>query len=152
LVIGDSYVEEQRYEDAVNFWKKLIEAVPAEGYRAIERLKKALFDLGRYGDIAQICEDILRHSPRDLQARLSLAEFHEKKGELDLAEEILTQIVEEEPDNLEPILELIRIHVDKGDQKKLEKFVKRLVLRREKLRTAADASAADSTRAVIGQN
>ena len=151
LAIGDSYVEEQRYEDAVNFWNKLIEAVPAEGYRAIERLKKALFDLGRYGDIAQICENILRHSPRDLQARLSLAEFHEKKGELDLAEEILTQIVEEEPENLEPILELIRIYVDKGDQKKLEKFIKRLALRREKLRTEeADVSAADSARAVIG--
>jgi lipopolysaccharide biosynthesis regulator YciM len=54
LAIGDSYCEEERFEDAVNFWTKLIEAVPAEGHKAIERLKKALFDLGRFGDIAQI--------------------------------------------------------------------------------------------------
>jgi len=152
LAVGDSYVEEQRYEDAVNFWTKLIEAVPSEGHRAIERLKKALFDLGRYGDIAQICEDMLKHSPRDLQARLSLAEFHEKKGDLDLAEEILSQIVEEQPDNLDAILELIRINVEQGDSRKLGAFVKRLTARREKLRSAGDQPAADSARAAIGQN
>jgi lipopolysaccharide biosynthesis regulator YciM len=152
LAIGDSYVEEHRYEDAVNFWTKLIEAVPSEGHRAIERLKKALFDLGRYGDIAQICEDILKHSPRDLQARLTLAEFHAKKGDLDLAEEILSQIVEEQPDNLDAILELIRITVEQGDNRKLGAFLKRLMSRREKLRATVEAPAADPARTAIGQN
>jgi len=152
LAIGDSYIEEQRTEDAVNFWTKLIEAVPAEGYRAIERLKKALFDLGRYGDIAHICEDILKESPRDLEARLLLAEFHEKKGDIDLAEEILSQIVEEDPNNLDAVLELIRLKVEQGDSRKLGEIIKRLSSRREKLRSLVDRPSADTTRAAIGQN
>lgn len=152
LAIGDSYCEEERFEDAVNFWTKLIEAVPAEGHRAIERLKKALFDLGRFGDIAQICEDILKHSPKDLIARLSLAEFHEKKGELELAEELLSQIVDDEPDNLEAILELTRIYAERRDNKKLTEFLRQIQLRREKLQRVSRQPKPESVASVVGQN
>ncbi len=152
LAIGDSYCEEERFEDAVNFWTKLIEAVPAEGHRAIERLKKALFDLGRYGDIAQICEDILKHSPKDLKARLSLAEFHEKKGELELAEELLSQIVEDEPDNLEAILELTRIYVERVDNRKLTEFLRQIQLRREKVRRVSRQPMPDAVAAVASES
>ncbi len=152
LAIGDSYCEEERFEDAVNFWTKLIEAVPTEGHRAIERLKKALFDLGRYGDIAQICEDILKHSPQDLKARLSLAEFHEKKGDLDLAEELLTQIVEDEPNNLEAILELTRIYSERGDNKKLTEFLRQIQLRQEKLRKVSQTSLPETVATIVGQS
>lgn len=152
LAIGDSYSEEERFEDAVNFWSKLIDAVPTEGHRAIERLKKALFDLGRYGDIAQICEDILKHSPKDHKARLSLAEFHEKKGDLALAEELLSQIVEEEPANLEAILELTRIYGERGDTKKLTKFLKQVQLSREKLQRVSKQPEPETVAAIVGQS
>jgi len=152
LAIGDSYCDEERFEDAVNFWTKLIEAVPTQGHRAIERLKKALFDLGRFGDIAQICEDILKHSPKDLKARLSLAEFHEKKGDMELAQELLTQIVEDEPDNLEAILELIRIYGERGDNKKLTEFLRQVQLKREKLRKGSPESIPEEVVAVTSQS
>ncbi len=137
LSLGDSYYEEGRREDAVNFWNKLIAAVPEEGYRAIERLKRTLFDLGRFGDIVEICESILKHKPRDLVARLTLAEFHEKKGDLDLAAELLIQVVEDEPDNLEAVLHLIRIYLEKGDNRRVEELLRDLERRREKRHSLA---------------
>jgi len=132
LTIGDSYYEERRYEDAVNFWKKLIQAAPNQGHQAIARLKKTLFDLGRFGDIAQICEDILKHSPKNREARLTLAEFLEKKGELEAAEEILTQIVDDSPEDLKAIMELIRIYLERGDSKKINELFRVLEQRRER--------------------
>ncbi len=124
LAIGDSYQEEERFEDALNFWNKMISAVPNQGHQVIERLKKVLFDLGRYGEINKICENILTHSPKNLTARLCLAEFYEKKGDSDLAEEILVSIIEDYPDDIKSVIELVRIYLAKNNNRKIEQLLK----------------------------
>jgi tetratricopeptide (TPR) repeat protein len=123
LAIGDSYHDEKRHEDAVNFWKKLISTVPNQGHQVIERLKKTLFDLGRYGEIHSICEEILKHAPRNRDARLCLAEFHKKKGDTDVAEEILSNIVSDFPQDMKAVTELIRIYLEKNDTARIRELV-----------------------------
>lgn len=132
LSIGDSYIDENRLEDAVNFWKKLISAVPDKGHLVIERLKKALFELGRFGEIDQICENILLHSPKNLEAKLCLAEFYEKKGDTDQAEGILKSILENNPDNNQAVLELLRIYLEQNDTGKIDQLVKSIDQKRQK--------------------
>jgi len=134
LAIGDSYYEEKRLEDAVNFWNKLISTVPDQAHRVIERLKKTLFELGRFGDILEICQNILDHSPKDIEARRMLAEFYEKKGDIDQAREYLEQIIDDFPDDYTSILELTRLYLDRGDRKKIEDLFRSLERRREKLK------------------
>lgn len=131
LMIGDSYCEENRFEDAVTFWSKLISSVPDQGHLVIDRLKKTLFDLGRFGDIQDICETILEHSPKNLEARQALAEFYEKKGDLDQAADLLGQIIEDYPDNQGAVLELIRVYLERGDQKKIAQLLRTIERRRE---------------------
>ena len=132
LAIGDSYVSEDRAEDAVNIWKKLISEVPESGHLAIARLKRTLFDLGRFGDIMDICREILRHSPANLQARLALADFYYKKGDLDSADEILSESVSDNPENLEVMLQQLRLLHEKGDRRKIDELFRRLERQREK--------------------
>jgi len=136
LAIGDSYRGEKRYEDAVNFWNKLIEVVPAQGHLAIERLQKTLFELGRFGDIQQICENILKHEPKNLTARRSLAEFYEKKGEAEAAIEIYEGMVDDHPEDITTIIELVRIYLERGDNQKIERLLRTL----ERKRDQADKS------------
>lgn len=131
LAIGDSYTEEERFEDAVTFWSKLISAVPDQGHLVIDRLQKTLFDLGRFGDIQVICESILEHSPKNFEARQALAEFYEKKGDLDQAAEVWSQVVDDFPDNYEAALELVRIYIERGDHKKVVQLLRNLERRRE---------------------
>lgn len=126
LAIGDSYAQEDRLEDAVNFWMKLISAVPDKGHLVIDRLKRVLFDLGRYGDIVNICENILEHSPKNLQARRTLAEFYEKKGDLDAATEKLESLIDDYPEDLSTIVEVIRIYSERGERRKLQDLLRRL--------------------------
>ena len=126
LTIGDSYYDEKRFEDAVNFWGKLISVVPEQGHQVIDRLKKTLFELGRYGDIVEICQDILKHDPKNLGARRAMAEFYEKKGEVDAATEILEEITEDYPDDYASLMELIRYYLEKGDRKKLDELLRSL--------------------------
>ncbi|MFQ5452973.1 MAG: tetratricopeptide repeat protein [Candidatus Zixiibacteriota bacterium] len=132
LAIGDSYNDEKRFEDAVNFWNKLISTVPDQGHQVIGRLKKTLFNLGRYGEINQICENILKHSPKNFFARLCLAEFYEKKGDVDLAEEILVELVNDYPDDVKSALELIRIYLEKNETKKIEELIRNIDNKRQK--------------------
>lgn len=130
LAMGDSYAQQDRFEDAVNTWNRLIQEIPADGHLAIDRLKKTLFDLGRFGDIVDTCRKILDHSAHNIQARLTLAGFYQKKGDLDQAEEILTQIVDDAPTDFDSNLQLIRLYLEKGEQRKLGKLFRTLDTRR----------------------
>ena len=126
LAIGDSYSEEQRSEDAVNFWVKLISAVPDQGHQVIDRLARTLFDLGRYGEIVDICQNILAHAPRNVEARMTLARFYRRKGDLDAARGFLVDLVEDSPDQTIALLELIRIYLELGEHQKIEELCRRV--------------------------
>lgn len=144
LAIGDSYYEENRHEDAVTFWGKLITSVPDEGHRVIGRLKKTLFALGRYGDIQAICERILEHSPKNLEARRTLAEFYEKKGDVDLALKLGEEIIDDHPEEISITLELIRIYLEREDHKKINSLIKSLERKRDDSRTEPSGESAET--------
>ncbi|MBD3403601.1 tetratricopeptide repeat protein [candidate division GN15 bacterium] len=140
LAIGDSYAQENRLEDAVNFWRKLISAVPEKGHLVIDRLKKTLFELGRYGDVIEICENILEHDPKNKQARLTLAEFHEKKGDSDQACEVLENLIEDYPNDLGVLIEVIRLYLERGDRRKLTELLQTMERNRDKRSAGPGAS------------
>ncbi len=140
IAVGDSYREEERFEDAVNFWTKLIEAVPEQAHLVIDRLKNVLFTLGRFGEIVEICRQILEHSPKNLEARRALAEFYVKKGDLEAAEEMLEAILDEQPEDAFAIVELVRIYLEQGDHKRLQELRRTLEYRRDKKRAPVKPS------------
>jgi lipopolysaccharide biosynthesis regulator YciM len=117
----------------VAIWKKLIETAPQEAHLILGRLKKTLFDLGRFGVISDICRDILSISKDNLDARLTLAEYHLKKGEYDLAIEHLSLAAENHPDSFLPVLELARLYLITDNKDKLEELLSRLLSLRSKL-------------------
>ncbi len=147
LSVGDSYIEEQRFEDAVNFWTRLIDANPEQAHQVIDRLKNTLFTLGRFGEIVEICHRIQEQSPKNIEARRALAEFDIKKGDLSSAQETLEQILEDDLDDHQTVLELIRIYLEQGNQKKLHELRRRLEQKRDKKRQpSATRPAATPTR------
>ncbi len=131
IYMGDSYLAENRLEDAVTVWRKLIQAAPDESHLVLGRLKKALFELGKFGEISTVCNEILASSPRNLDARLALADYHYKKGEYDLAAEHLNFAADEHPDSYLPVLELARLYLSRGEKKKLSPLIDRLEEKRD---------------------
>lgn len=125
LAIGDSYLEEERFEDAVNIWNKLIDVVPSKGHLVIDRLKKTLFDLGRFGDIIIVCKTILENSNDNLPVRYAMAEFYLKKGEIETAVSNLKEILDISPGDIAAVLKLIKVYMDKGDNAKVYELLKK---------------------------
>lgn len=146
LAVGDSYLEEERNEDAVNFWMKLIEAAPEQAHLVIERLKNTLFTLGRFGEIVEICRSILEHSPKNIEAHRALAEIYLKKGDLDAAAEMLEGILEINSEDSVALIELVRIYLEQNDTRRVYELRRMLEHKRDKRKPAAKPTSPASIR------
>ena len=89
LAIGDTYTEEGRIDDAVQWWEKLVENVPAQVTEAFSRLENALYQLGEFSRMADIYSNHLTVNPDSTESALALAHLLERKGEVNEAIDVL---------------------------------------------------------------
>lgn len=114
VLIGDAYYEDQRLDDAVQFWKKLLEVKPDAGFLVYSKLEKTLFEMGNFGEIVKIYNQILEKYPKDIFARFGLANIYEKKGDLEEAIAAYKEILDIKPDYIPAIQSLITLYRQKG--------------------------------------
>ena len=114
LYLGEAYIADRRPEDAITYWRKLLETVPQAGYLIFDRLEETLFEIGSYSEMAEIYDRILKDNPKDIKAMQALAVISEKKGRLDEAKDSYKKILEIEPNYLPAQLNLIKIHQETG--------------------------------------
>ncbi len=114
VLIGDAYYEDQRLDDAVQFWKKLLEVKPEAGFLVYYKLEKTLFEMGNFGEIIKIYNQILEKYPKDIFARFGLANIYEKKGDLQEAIATYKEILDIKPDYIPAIQSLITLYRQKG--------------------------------------
>lgn len=130
LYLGEAYVAEDRLDEAVEYWKKSLEEVPGSGYMIYPRLEKVLYDLGRFGEIARVYLEVLEKNPQEIRTMYALANFYEKKGNSNLAMDVLLGILEIQPDYYPGLGSLILLYSQNGMNQEaralLEKFQRNL--------------------------
>jgi lipopolysaccharide biosynthesis regulator YciM len=109
LYIAESYLEEKRVEDGLDFLKRLCREVPRYAYLGFPMIEETLFQLGRYGEVEDIYRGMLNDDPSNLPAKVALAGILEKKGELSAAESLLKSVLELDPGNSPATLRLAGI-------------------------------------------
>ena len=114
IYLGEAYYRDGRLDDAVEQWKKLLEAVPSAGHLIFDKLERTMFELGQYEEIAEIYERISSQNPTDIPALFSLANIYEKKGMIELAIEKYRQILDVDPNFLSAKLSLAKLYQEKG--------------------------------------
>lgn len=127
IAIGDSYYDENRLEDAIGYWTKVITIRPCEGHLVFESLKKGFFEVGRYGDYADTLTTLLQSCPEHLTARLELAYFMEKKNEIDSAREHYTTALENHPDSVLAKLGLYRLNRQSSRKEAADMLLKQVI-------------------------
>ncbi|MCH7877788.1 MAG: tetratricopeptide repeat protein [candidate division Zixibacteria bacterium] len=123
LAIGDSYMSENRSDDAIGIWKRLVSNAPESAGQALDRLEKALFEVGKFGEIEDICRMVIRLDPHSLDARLKLAEYFTKKADFQSAEEHLLHALDNNPDSYQPALELARLYLKSKKEDKIHNLI-----------------------------
>jgi lipopolysaccharide biosynthesis regulator YciM len=123
LYLGEAYVADGRLDEAVEYWKKSLELVPSAGHLIYPRLEKALFDLGKYGEIIKIYLDILEKNPQEIHTLHALAGIYQKKGNSNLAIETLKEILEIKPDYYPALGSLILLFSQNGRSQEAKALV-----------------------------
>lgn len=98
LEMSESYIREQRPQDALNTLKKFLQAAPEKAALAFESIKELLFTIGEFGEIENVYNQVIARSPENWRAYLALAEIKDKKGELDEAISLCQTILQRNPD------------------------------------------------------
>ncbi|HLQ67447.1 MAG TPA: tetratricopeptide repeat protein [Candidatus Limnocylindrales bacterium] len=115
LRLGDIYYETSHPERAMRLWKGLAAAHPDQAHLVLERLEVSYFERGRFGDMAQLYEEMLQRNPRDARILLALARMHVKRDDLPEATRAAREALECDPRSLEARLLLVDIHRRTGD-------------------------------------
>ena len=121
--IGLSYVIDQREKDAVDWWEKFVEVCPPKAYLVFPQLKKILFNLGKFERIDIFLKNILKKSPNNIETIISLAEFHENKGDINQAIAIVDEHLKSKKDNIKLQISLAKFYAVKNDSRKSAKIL-----------------------------
>ncbi len=114
IKVGDSYVSENRLEDALRSWMRIVESAPREAHVVFDRIERVLFEIGQFNQMAGIFERILEQDNGNPYAAVSLAELYEKKGNLSQAEEYYRQAIDSNPQFAQARLGLARLYRERG--------------------------------------
>ncbi|HEX9751338.1 MAG TPA: tetratricopeptide repeat protein [candidate division Zixibacteria bacterium] len=109
LGIGDAYRNEGRLDDAVEWWTRYAETAPKDAHVIFDRLERALFELGQFGEITAFYDRILESDPSNTAALVALGDLALKKGERETAQRHYRQALDINPNDLSARAGLIRI-------------------------------------------
>ena len=131
IKVGDSYATENRLEDAIRSWMHIVDSAPREAHLVFDRLKRALFEVGQFNQMAGIFERILEQDPGNSYAAVSLAELYEKKGNLSQAEEYYRQAIDSNPQFAQARLGLARLYRERGKIDEALKILEKLFVQQQ---------------------
>ncbi len=121
IYIAESYRQEGRIDDGVEYLRKLCEEVPRYAYLAFSTIEETFFELGRFGEVEDIYRRVLKSDPDNVPAKIALAGILEKKGEIQISENLLRSILESDNSNSAAAIKLAKILAgDKRSEEGLE--------------------------------
>lgn len=118
LYWGDSYRHEGRIEDALKIWIELTQKNPSCAHMVFDRLKDVLYELGRYGEIEQIFQNVIKKKPKRPEASIQLIQLLQKQGRLDQAMDLAEQVLDQYPDSVECRTQQVLLLHRQGDFKR----------------------------------
>jgi lipopolysaccharide biosynthesis regulator YciM len=114
LYLGDMAAEGEDLERATAFWMKIVSERPECAHLVFERLEKAYFELGDFGRMVGIYEDVVSRSPSSVHALCGLSRMLERKGDVDEAIGVAREAIKHEGGTLAGHHRLLELFVANG--------------------------------------
>ncbi len=96
VYLGDIAVLEEDTERAVAYWMRLVGDKPDCAHMVFDRLEKAYFEMGDFGRMMGIYEDLVARTPTNVSALTGLSRMLERKGAVDEALRLAREAVKHE--------------------------------------------------------
>lgn len=114
IYLSDSYIRENRKREALEVLERFVKKVPDKSHLAYQRLEELLYQIEEFGQLEEFYLSVIEDNPDDLQARLALAEFYERKGEMGRAIALCEEVLEKDPNSKTAKKFLVRIYHRSG--------------------------------------
>ncbi len=118
IALGDSYVREERFTDAIKTWVEFVREVPRRSYLVFDRLQEVLYSMGSYSEIENILQELYQENLKNLDIVFTLADIRARKGELDIAVGLCKSALEIDAGSTQAKSRLVRLYDRKGDKEK----------------------------------
>jgi lipopolysaccharide assembly protein B len=121
LLIGDSYLEEDRASDAIDTWTNFCEKVPESAHLVFDRLEKAWYEKGQFSKIEELYSSIIDKDENNIHVIIRLAAIYRKKGDFKQALRILNDA--QKKDVLQDVVnfEIVKVLYENGQYKESSK-------------------------------
>ncbi|OQX85642.1 hypothetical protein B6D60_07520 [candidate division KSB1 bacterium 4484_87] len=127
LYLSDSYVRENRYNDALNELKRFISNAPDKAYLAFQRIRDVLFHIGNFGEVESIFQKLLKKDSKNDPVRFALADIYERKGELQRAIDLCQDCLEKDVTSIHAKRYLVKFLPRIGKQDEALKYANELI-------------------------
>ncbi len=118
--LAESYDNEERIDEAVDYWKQFGEQCPEFLHLVTDKLEQRLFTMGDFHEIEQYYNTLLKKHPDNIEAAAGLASFYERKGEVRAAIQSLEEALEKAPGSLRARLLLAKNYNKEHRNEKVE--------------------------------
>ncbi len=126
ILIAESYLAENRKEEAAEYFKKLCLEVPREAYQVFYKMEQTMFELGQFPEVESIYRKMLQQCPNDPDILRSLAVIAEKKGDINGAIDALQQVVNAFPDDMAAAGRLAGLYLENGQKQKATRLLQNI--------------------------
>lgn len=121
MYLGDSYMREDRRDDAINTWMQFCKKAPKKSFVLFSKLEKAWYEKGQFSKIEELYESILKRDSHNTEALLALSSIYRKKGDYQTALSLVQDGFKQEMDEDVLNSEMVRILFEKAQFKEAAK-------------------------------
>jgi lipopolysaccharide biosynthesis regulator YciM len=122
IFIGDFYYEENKVDESIKFWEKILYEAPDFAFLAFEKLQNAYYAKHELSKLESLYIRFLNRNPSNVKVLTMLSEIYEKKGEDKEAIETLEKAIEVDTQNVEVIKKLINLYYENKEYDKMLKL------------------------------
>lgn len=123
-LIADSYAQEKRWDEAIDWYKKLIELFPDKSYIALPELEKTFFEKGNFQEIIDFYRNILFNDPENKYVAEELANIYVKMGNYSDAIKVIESITS--GDDIRNKIKLIKYYKELDDTNRISSLINEL--------------------------
>lgn len=114
VYLGDHLLTQGDTDEAIKVWNEVLNSAPEQNVLVRERLERAYYEAGRYDDVIQLYEKLLRRIPDDGGLAVDLAEILRKKEDLPGAIQLLERVARKESADARIQVALARLYIESG--------------------------------------
>ena len=119
LHIGNIHEKNKNFNDALDEWIIFAKKSSKDGKEIYNKIEKVLFELGRFGEIEEFYNNLLKIDSENFYALLGLANILISKGEFDKCLSLIDDVVQDKNNFIHIELLKIKIHLKKQNEEKL---------------------------------